>query len=218
MFKLEALPSPTVLFGASQEMLVKDAIAILSRACGRVMTTLADGTQKHIGTAFFYSDQFCMITCEHVIHGWPNISVSFPYYNLTLNARVFHSDPRVDLAIIVLDTQEPTPHHLPYLRLTPNANAGDLVCVGGFSNDGNLHYTVGFISNSDDPHKIVVSNLSDHGTSGGPCVGRGLTNLIGVVKDDFGVAHHRTLLIPFLDVDNFVRSAPALPQFEIFKL
>jgi S1-C subfamily serine protease len=179
---------------------------------------IAVNDKAHLGTAFFYSDQMFMITCEHVIHGLNEVLVSFPFHNIISLARVVNADPSVDLAILELTGVESDHHGLPYLKLAPQANTGDLVFAGGFSADGNYHFTDGQVSNTDNPHVLVVTNLTDHGTSGGPCVGRGFRNLVGVIKSDFGVAHHRTQLIPFFDVDNYVKRVQGVPQFEIFRV
>jgi hypothetical protein len=99
-----------------------------------------------------------------------------------------------------------------YIRMARSVSVGYLTYCGGFPEETsqtaqkiNFQMTSGYLSMIPEAHQYVVSNITDSGCSGGPCVGRTSNDLIGIIQGDFGRHHHQTCVIPFLDADNFLR-------------
>jgi S1-C subfamily serine protease len=237
MFHLETLPTISASFGAAKEQFIKDAISILKYITGRVDVEKKDGTIVH-GSCFFYSDTFHLLTCSHVIKDAAKIQVCVLYFVFIISIlnflQVFFpveeksypakvvADGRtlltsVDLTVLLLEVPGMTKHNLPYVQLNPRCDQGTVVFCAGFAVDGGFHVSDGMVSRSDDPHRLVITSLTGEGLSGGPCVGRGYRNLLGVIACDFGITHHRTEVIPYFDVDNFLQQYPNLPQIERFR-
>lgn len=140
------------------------------------------------GTGTFFSSQPYLLTCYHVIENAINIFVDFPVLpNSPSNipATVVAADPMCDLALIKLSIPDEEKIEVPYVQLIPEIHHGEICFSSGFSVDGLFHLGEGIIASSSDPNKIVVTNLTDHGVSGGPCVGAGYRNLIGIVRGPF---------------------------------
>jgi hypothetical protein len=205
----------TNVFLATKEQALQDAHKFLKQVTGFVTVNRIDNTVK-TGSAFFFCNSFHLLTAAHVVQDASSISVTFPDHGI-FNATVIRSDTRLDLALLHMTELEGQMHSLPYLKLAPECPPGTIAFCAGFY-QSRLHCTEGIVTNSDDPHTIVVSNLSDNGTSGGPSTGRLFRNLLGVIREDFGTTHHRTALIPALDVDHFLRADPNGPQMEVFRL
>ena len=150
------------------------------------------------------------MTCKHVVKDAIKGTVD------GFEAKVAAESDYFDLAVLTVKNYENKTHDLPYLKMAPCATVGDVVFCSGFFNQA-YHFSDGIVSRSDDPHTIVVTNHTDHGTSGGPAVGKGLRELFGVICEDYGISHHRTSLIHPLDIDIFLKSFPELPQIEVYK-
>jgi hypothetical protein len=205
----------TNVFLATKEQALQDAHKFLKQVTGLVKVNRIDDTVK-TGSAFFFCNTFHLLTAAHVVQDARSVSVMFPDCG-TFNATVIRSDERLDLALLHMTGFEGQMHSLPYLKLAPECPPGTIAFCAGFY-QSRFHCTEGIVMNSDDPHTIVVSNLSDNGTSGGPSTGRLFRELLGVIRGDFGTTHHRTALTPVLDVDHFLRADPTGPQMEVFHL
>jgi S1-C subfamily serine protease len=204
------------IFATTKEALMEIASDILSSVCGRITVTKVDGSTAS-GTGFLFCDQFFILTCEHVIHGFQSIQIQFHAHgNASMECNVISSDSDMDLAIlkIVCPAGTPERHPLPFLKCSTSANTGIVAFVGGYPGD-KFHFTDGIVASSNYPDKLVLTNLSNAGTSGGPCVGKKCRNLIGMVKEDFGQVHHRTTIIPYVIIYQFVRSVPGCPEWEV---
>lgn len=205
----------TNVFLATKEEALQDANNFLKQVVGMLTVTRTDDLVK-TGSAFFFCNAFYLLTAAHVVEKAHSISVIFPNYG-KFEVKVLRLDARFDLALLQMIEFDKQTHSLPYLKLAPECPPGKLAFCAGFY-ESRFHCTEGMVTNSDDPHTIVVSNLSDNGTSGGPATGRLFRELIGVIREDFGTTHHRTALIPAFDVDNFLRADPNGPQMEVFRL
>ena len=205
----------TNVFLATKEQALQDAHKFLKQVVGMITVTLADDLVK-TGSAFFFCSSYYLLTAAHVVKEYRSISVMFPDFG-NFDAKVIRLDERLDLALLKMTDFEGQTHSLPYLKLAPECPPGKVAFCAGFY-QSRFHCTEGMVTNSDDPHTIVVSNLSDNGTSGGPATGRLFRELLGVIREDYGTTHHRTALTPSWDVDNFLRADPSGPQMEIFRL
>jgi hypothetical protein len=118
------------------------------------------------------------------------------------------------LALLELVGFENQAHSLPYLKLAPMVEVGSVIfCAGYYQNT--FRCTEGIVTHSNDAQTLVITNKADRGTSGGPAVGLNLRKLIGIIRQHFGEYHHRTDLIPYINVDNFLRMYANGPQIEI---
>lgn len=91
-----------------------EANAIISHRLGRVHVTDSKG-ESSVGTAFFYSNTFHMLTCAHVVCRKDDnveISVYLPAVDKTLPAKlvVANEDQKFDLAVILLQVPENSAH------------------------------------------------------------------------------------------------------------
>jgi hypothetical protein len=140
--------------------------------------------------------------------------------NHSFRASVVASSAQSDLAVLKLEIEPhlfEAGHQLPFIKLAVECIPGSMAFCGGFAIDGNFHIADGIVTNTDDPHRIVITDITDSGLSGGPCVGRAYRGLFGVVQRDFGHTQHRTAVIPLLDVDNFLRLFPDIPQIQVYR-
>lgn len=131
------------------------------------------------------------MTCKHVVKDAVKVTV------YGFEAKVAAESDDVDLEVWTVKNYENQTHKLPYLQLAPQVEIGDVVFCSGFFN----HFSDVTVSRSDDPHIIVVTNHTDHGTSAGPAIGKGLRVLFGVIREDNEISHHRTSLIHPSDIE-----------------
>jgi S1-C subfamily serine protease len=198
----------------SKTQAMKAANEILGEVTACVMATDSQGNVTQ-GSGFLINNQFYLLTAAHVVKGAVNIKVKFQGSGI-LNSQVIRHDEWLDLALIFIPYLPTQNHQLPYMKLAPETAVGDVVFCGGYVNQ-TFQLSDGVLTHSDNVHRLIVSNLSDNGTSGGPVVGQGLRNLYGVIREDYGQTHHRTSVIPAWDVDNFLKTDPNGPQMEGFK-
>jgi S1-C subfamily serine protease len=175
--------------------------------CGRLEVGNLDGSTIQ-GTCFFYSKSFYMLTCHHLVEKASTLSVSFPSRNLlNIPAVLVASYEPFDLACILLVGHETCNHSLPYLQLSGQASPGSGIFVRGFRADQGdklFHVTKGQITSFRDPSKVVANCTSDNGLLGAPAIGRGMRDLFGIVRGNFGQTHSSTELIPTTRILDFL--------------
>jgi hypothetical protein len=196
--------SPEHILGSFWALSKEKILEVANEKLPYAVAKVTSSTSTHLGSCFLYSDRFYALTCRHVVNGHDSLFVEFIPYGKVSAA----TDADCDLAVIGFPQDNAESHSLPFLKLCKESYPGLTSLCAGFSVDGSMQITDGSITHSDHPHRIVCTNITDHGTSGGPCVDRSLWALIGVIAGYFGISHHRARLIPFWDVDNFLRKHP----------
>jgi S1-C subfamily serine protease len=169
----------------------------------------------HLGSGFFFDSSPHLLTCAHVIKNASDLLIKFANdpqqsYPVIVEA----ADIGTDLALLRIDqVSQDFRHQIDFIRILREGRIGDITYCGGYpaeaeqlEKDVKFQVTKGNFTLIPATHSYVVSNQTDHGCSGGPCVTSRINCLLGVIQDDFGRTHHQTKLIPFLDVDNFLRA------------
>jgi len=207
MFTPSDITAP-VFFTASQEQVLQTARKTLEDVTGMVTVHRTDGT-AFTGSCFFFSNKMYVITCFHVIANAVDggIALNFPAHgNTTFPATVVGIDEQKDLAMLVLTGREAETHNLNFIKISSESLRAHIVTFcGGYGVTG-FHFSNGIMESSKIALRSVITNITDHGTSGGPCCGIYYNNLIGVVCRNFGSAHHRTELVPALLVLDFIQA------------
>jgi Trypsin-like peptidase domain len=209
-------PKITSVWLATKEQALKAATSTLEDVVALIVATDASGNTIR-GSGFLFTSKMYILTAAHVIREAATIQVKFKQSNW-IPADFVRADPAFDIALIELSgNYKDMTHNLEYLQLAPESGPGAVVFCAGYFND-QLQCSEGLMTHSSDIHTIVVSNLTDRGTSGGPATGIGLKNLYGMIREDYGIVHHRTSIVPAWDIENFLRADPTGPQMEGFRL
>jgi len=144
------------------------------------------------------------------------ITVEFPKNNISIEADCVASDVATELAVLQFGPEGGT-HPFEYPKMSLREKDGSLTFCGGY--EGNqFRCSSGVIS--DLGHVIcgfkpscLVSNPTGPGICGGPCIGSGSRELIGVVAGGHGQGGTR--LVPLSGICFFFLHQPrTLPQIE----
>jgi hypothetical protein len=154
------------------------------------------------------------LTCKHITQDSTRILV-YDNFGVCQEA-VVAAESKHDIAVLLFSSLKDKYHDLPYFLLAPQAVPGDTVFSGGF-HQKQLHVSDGVITNSNDPHVIAITN-GTNGTTGGPAVGKAIRNLYGIIKEDYNDTRHQTLLIHYVDIDNFLQDFPDVPQIRVHRM
>lgn len=197
------------------------ALNALNAAVGLV-TVQTTGSEVTHGSCFLFSSHWFVITCAHVLTNMVSVRVSFRNHNLVeAVAEVVATDLDADLAVLKISELQNDVHNIRYLKLSSldDMRIGAKVFCAGYFNDafqlssGDLGLATGM--------SLSCSSLTDHGTSGGPCVGTMFYNVYGIIKENYGESHPRTLLIHPITVFSFIKKLisqhpPLCPHIELF--
>jgi hypothetical protein len=129
----------------------------------------------------------------------PTVDRAFPAELVAIDC-----NDKVDLAVLLLKVPDDSSHGLEPILLNAQCVPGQLAFCGGFALGENAQVTEGIVTHSTDPYRHIVTNLTDSGTSGGPCFAAGYRRILGVIKRDFSSTHHRASIIPSITVGLFL--------------
>ena len=156
------------------------------------------------------TDQIHVLTCMHVVDLSARYAVSYCDSKRVL-VSVVATSTADDLAVLRLN--EPIEGgDRPYFRLALPDGKHVSFCAGFRENS--LRVTKGNIIAS--VNRIILTNITDHGASGGPATCSVLRGLIGIVKDNAdAIAHIATGVIPSWKIYEFLkRNEKVVPQME----
>jgi S1-C subfamily serine protease len=90
-----------------------------------VTIVAADGANRNapIGSGFFINREGYVLTCRHVVAGRKTCSVLQGMTGTVWQAAVYNEDVEYDIALLKVDFGDKKPVELPYIPLTPDAQA-----------------------------------------------------------------------------------------------
>ncbi|KAI3647570.1 hypothetical protein MP228_007791 [Amoeboaphelidium protococcarum] len=193
----------------------RTAARALQSCVAKIDVTYADKNRSpQSGSAFLYSDQAYLLASAHVVYGCDSIRVSFDNGRFVFNGSVAYLPPQheikqIDLAIVKIEgAPHGYRHDRHYIGSVKMPQIGDSVSCAGYAFNGSFQFTTGIISNVPNLSRIIVTNATDSGTSGGPCVDQYASCLIGVVQGHYGHHHDQTRVLSLSPVKDFFNDAP----------
>jgi hypothetical protein len=212
------LPRPR--FRASSEEAAAFAKLYLPDVVGKVEVKFTDGNEQ-VGSCFLYCQKLYVITCRQILYRsidneevMGSITVAFPKRNIRMTANCVDSDPMTQLAVLQFGPEGET-HLLKYPKMSRRETDGSLTFCGGYEGS-DFCFSEGVISDLghlvDFKPSCLVSNLTSPSMRGGLCVGRGYSELIGVIAGN--EEEGDTILIPLSNISYFFVHRPSLPQPE----
>jgi S1-C subfamily serine protease len=88
-----------------------------------IVTTEGANRQAPVGAGFFINNEGYVLTCRHVVAGRQTCSVMQGGTGKVWTASVFNEDANYDIALLKTDFGGKKPKELPYIPLTPDAQA-----------------------------------------------------------------------------------------------
>ena len=148
--------------------------------------------QFPVGAGFFINSDGYVLTCRHVVAGRKTCSVMQGGTGRTWSASVFNEDANYDIALLKVDFGGKKPERLPYIPLTPDAQArtGSLYVAIGAPGGMKETMLTGTVARdlrlNPDPAMpgrsyVQLSGTVLPGSSGGPVLDMG-GNVIGMMR------------------------------------
>jgi S1-C subfamily serine protease len=157
-----------------------------------IVTSEGGNRQAPVGAGFFINSEGYALTCRHVVAGRKTCSVMQGGTGRVWIASVFNEDANYDIALLKIDFGGKKPERLPYIPLTPDAQArtGSLYVAIGAPAGMKETMLTGIIARdlrlNPDPAMpgrsfVQLSGAVLPGSSGGPVLDMG-GNVIGMMR------------------------------------